>query len=71
MAFSNTNFFEIKFEHHPEEGGWYGISPDGDMLFFTQKEYEELMDKLEDMELAQLVKEREGQPAREVDIDDL
>lgn len=33
--------------------------------------YEALMDKLEDMELAQLVKDREGQEEIEVSIDDL
>lgn len=33
--------------------------------------YEALMDKLEDIELAQLVKEREGQEEIEVSIDDL
>jgi len=33
--------------------------------------YELLMDKLEDIELAAIVKERENQPEIEVDIDDL
>jgi len=33
--------------------------------------YELLMDKLEDIELAALVKERENQPEIEVDINDL
>ena len=33
--------------------------------------YELLMDKLEDMELAQIVEQRRGQPEIEVDIDDL
>lgn len=33
--------------------------------------FEALMDKLEDMELAALVKEREGQAEIEVDINDL
>lgn len=33
--------------------------------------YELLMDKLEDIELAQMVKDRENQPEIEVDIDDL
>ena len=33
--------------------------------------YELLMDKLEDIELATIVKERENQPEIEVDIDDL
>lgn len=33
--------------------------------------YELLMDKLEDIELAAIVKERENQPEVEVDIDDL
>lgn len=33
--------------------------------------YEQLMDKLEDMELAALVLERQQQPEIEVDIDDL
>lgn len=33
--------------------------------------YELLMDKLEDMELAQLVEQRRDQPEIEVDIDDL
>ncbi|NRA85113.1 MAG: type II toxin-antitoxin system Phd/YefM family antitoxin [Gammaproteobacteria bacterium] len=33
--------------------------------------YELLMDKLEDIELAQLVEERKDQPEIEVDIDDL
>jgi len=33
--------------------------------------YEALMDKLEDIELANLVKERESQPEIEVRIDDL
>lgn len=35
------------------------------------KAYEILMDKLEDMELMELVKERMGQPEIEVDINDL
>ena len=35
------------------------------------KAYELLMDKLEDIELAAIVKERENQPEIEVDIDDL
>lgn len=33
--------------------------------------YEVLMDKLEDIELAQLVKERQEQPEFEVNLDDL
>lgn len=33
--------------------------------------YEVLMDKLEDIELAQLVKERQEQPEIEVNLDDL
>ncbi|MBL4744162.1 MAG: type II toxin-antitoxin system Phd/YefM family antitoxin [Cycloclasticus sp.] len=33
--------------------------------------YEELMDKLEDIELAQIVKERLGLPTIKVDINDL
>ena len=33
--------------------------------------YELLMDKLEDMELAQIVEQRRDQPEIEVDIDDL
>ena len=33
--------------------------------------YEELMDKLEDMELGEVVKQREGQPSRKVTLDDL
>lgn len=33
--------------------------------------YEVLMDKLEDIELAALVQERQGQPEIEVNIDDL
>lgn len=33
--------------------------------------YEVLMDKLEDLELAQLVKERQEQPEIEVNLDDL
>jgi len=33
--------------------------------------YEVLMDKLEDIDLAQLVKEREGQEEIEISIDDL
>lgn len=33
--------------------------------------YEALIDKLEDMELAQLVREREGQPSRVVTLDEL
>jgi len=35
------------------------------------KAYEELMDKLEDIELAKLVNERLGQPSIKVDINDL
>jgi len=35
------------------------------------KAYEILMDKLEDMELAELVRERIGQPEIEVDINEL
>ena len=35
------------------------------------KAYEELIDKLEDIELAQLVKERLGQPTIKVDVNDL
>ena len=35
------------------------------------KAYELLMDKLEDIELAAIVKERENQPEIEVDINDL
>jgi len=35
------------------------------------KAYEILMDKLEDLELVELVKERMGQPEIEVDINDL
>lgn len=33
--------------------------------------YEALIDKLEDMELAQIVREREGQPSRVVTLDEL
>lgn len=33
--------------------------------------YERLMDKLEDMELAQIVEQRKNQPEIEIDIDDL
>jgi antitoxin StbD len=33
--------------------------------------YELLIDKLEDMELAQIVREREGQPSRVVTLDEL
>lgn len=33
--------------------------------------YERLMDKLEDMELAQIVEQRRNQPEIEIDIDDL
>ncbi len=33
--------------------------------------YEQLMDKLEDMELAEIVEQRRGQAEIEVDIDDL
>lgn len=33
--------------------------------------YELLMDKLEDMELAEIVRQREGQPARKVTLDEL
>lgn len=33
--------------------------------------FEELMDKLEDMELSQLVREREGQPTTVVTLDEL
>lgn len=35
------------------------------------KAYEELIDKLEDIGLAQLVKERLGQPTIKVDVNDL
>ena len=35
------------------------------------KAYEELIDKLEDIELAQLVKERLGQPTIKVNVNDL
>lgn len=35
------------------------------------KAWEELMDRLEDIELAQIVREREGQEEIEVSIDDL
>lgn len=33
--------------------------------------YELLMDRLDDVELAEIVREREGQPEIEVDVDDL
>lgn len=33
--------------------------------------YEALMDKLEDMELAEIVRQREGQPSRKVTLDEL
>lgn len=33
--------------------------------------YELLMDKLEDMELAEIVRQREGQPSRKVTLDEL
>jgi antitoxin StbD len=33
--------------------------------------YEELMNKLEDMELAEIVRNREGRPSRKVTLDDL
>lgn len=33
--------------------------------------YEALMDKIEDLELAQIVREREGQPSRVVTLDEL
>jgi hypothetical protein len=39
--------------------------------FDVQKEYELLLDRLEDIELAKIVQEREGQPEVEVDINDL
>ncbi len=35
------------------------------------KAYEELLDKLEDFELAKIVNERLGQPTIKVDVDDL
>jgi antitoxin StbD len=35
------------------------------------KAWEELMDRLEDIELAEIVRQREGQPEIEVSIDDL
>ena len=55
------------------DGGPVAILNRNEPVFYAvpAEAYELLMDKLEDIELAAIVKERENQPEIEIDINDL